>query len=92
MRAAAFGVAAGAQAAQQFRFELNFDRRGRRRQRWRVGVDRHKTRARKIPAVQRVEHGDAGAAHAENFHRRSFGRFEHCRWSLSFGFHDESDL
>ena len=38
------------------------------------------------------EQTDARIADAKNFHRRGFGRFGVCRWSLGFGFHVESDL
>ncbi len=71
MRAAAFGIAAGAQPAQQLGFEMNFHRRGRRRQRLPVRVDRRKTCAGKFLAVQRVEQADARAADAEDFDRRA---------------------
>ena len=49
-RAAAFGIAAGAQAAQQLRFEMDFHGRGRGRQRRGVGIDGGETRAGKFLA------------------------------------------
>ena len=55
--AAAFGIAAGAKAAQQFGFEMNFHRRGRGGERRRIGIDGRKICAGKFLAVQRVEQG-----------------------------------
>ena len=74
MRAAAFGIAAGAQTAQQFRFEMNFHRRRRGRERLAVGVDGHETRAGKFLAVQRVEQAHARAADADDFDRAGVAR------------------
>ena len=66
---AAFGVATGAEAAQQLGLEMDFRRRRHRRQGRPVSVDGQKARAGKFPAVQRVEQAHAGIADADDFDR-----------------------
>ena len=66
-RAAAFGIAAGAQPAQELAFPGGFSGDGEAASDVRIRVHGHEARAGEFLPVHQLHHVDAGAANAEEF-------------------------